>query len=150
MAHQIRKKLTFLNTACRMRVASSHLLSSSSLESGNPPAGAVSSKTISTRFSPESDDRLEELKLLCREDVPEVMLEALLPFAAPVACGSDAGSSNPGISETMRSKCQYKGAIQTELEPGIRSRSMTVSVSGSYRTYGVLGSVIFICSGRFS
>jgi hypothetical protein len=43
-----------------MRVASSHLLSSSSSsDAGQPPSGALSSRTMSTRFSPESEERRE-------------------------------------------------------------------------------------------
>lgn len=51
---------TFLKIACLILVASSHLLSSSSsLVGGNPPSGRPSSKMISTRFSPESEDLRE-------------------------------------------------------------------------------------------
>lgn len=80
-----------------MRVASSHLDSSSSLESGRPPAGADSSNTISTRFSPESEERRDELKLLCREEVP-LVLEALLSPIPGRRGGSAAPSWKPGIS----------------------------------------------------
>lgn len=82
-----------------MRVASSHLLSSSSLSSGSPPAGAVSSSTMSTRFSPESEERRLELKLECRELVPLVTLEALLPLVLLAEAGSAEPNWNSGISK---------------------------------------------------